>query len=34
MAYHTHLKLICLAVCSVEIRAMQKNQNARAQMKL
>jgi hypothetical protein len=34
MAYHTHLKLICLAVCRVEMRAMLKNQKARAQMKL
>lgn len=34
MAYHTHLKLICFAVCRVEMRAMLKNQKARAQMKL
>jgi hypothetical protein len=34
MAYQTHLKLICLTVCKVAMRAMLKNQKARAQMKL
>jgi hypothetical protein len=34
MAYQTHLKLIWRAVWRVEMRAMLKNQKARAQMKL
>jgi hypothetical protein len=34
VAYHTHLKDICLTVCRVETRAMQKNQKAKDQRKL
>jgi uncharacterized membrane protein len=34
VAYHTHLKDICLTVWRVEKRAMQKNQKAKDQRKL
>jgi hypothetical protein len=34
VAYHTHLKDICLTVWRVETRAMQKNQKAKDQRKL
>jgi hypothetical protein len=34
MAYHTHLKSICLTVWRVETSAMQKNQKAKDQRKL